>query len=98
MNLFNFVLDTPEMRDYNWPTLIEEVVMKTVFVNPDMFKEIMEKIGAEQTGSDVGRTHGKFQYTRHYGTRWVGSSSYLVQDGAQSWLYSVAAYLYEAYK
>ena len=72
--------------------------MKTVFVNPVMFNTIMEKIGAERTGSDVGRTHGKFQYTRHYGTRWVGESSYLVRDGVQEWLYSVAGYLYEAYK
>ena len=72
--------------------------MKTVFVNREMFYSIMETVGADLSGDDVGKTHGKFQYTRHYGTRWVGESSYLVKNGVQEWLYSVAAYLYEAYK
>lgn len=72
--------------------------MRTVFVNYEMFHDIMEKISAEMSRRKEGVSSGKFQYTRHYGTRWVGESSYLVKDGKQQWLYSVANYLYEAYK
>lgn len=73
------------------------MMMKTVFVSREMFYEMMEKIGAELTDSDVGETHGKFWYTRHR-NRFVGGSSYLVKDGTQEWLYSIAAYIYETYK
>jgi len=71
--------------------------MKMVFVNAEMFDDLMQKIGAEISGQDVGRTHGQYWYSRHHGTRQVGHSSFVRNGNDVSWLYQVASYLYEAY-
>ena len=71
--------------------------MKMVFVSGEMFDSLMQKIGAEISGNDVGRTHGTYWYARHHGTRHVGQSSFVRDGNDVSWLYQVASYLYEAY-
>lgn len=67
-----------------------------VFVNAEMFDEVMSKIGAEVSSRDVGRTHGVLTYSRHY-NRHVGTSSFLVENGKTTWIYQIANYLYESY-
>lgn len=71
--------------------------MKMVSVSAEFFDGLMQKIGAEISGSDVGRTHGTYWYARSHGTRLVGHSSFVRNEGEVSWLYQVASYLYEAY-
>lgn len=70
--------------------------MKMVFVSADMFDEVMNKIGAEVSSRDIGRTHGRYTYSRHY-NRHVGTSSFVVRDGEACWIHQIASYLYEAH-
>jgi len=72
--------------------------MKTVFVGLDMFAKIIDIIDAQPTKKENGETHGKYQWTRHHGTRWVAESSFVLKDGEFEWLFCIANYLYEAYK
>lgn len=64
-------------------------------VTEDQFNFIIDKIGAEQVGQDVGRMHGIFSYERD--GRFVGSSSFYRETTGRVWNYQIATYLWEAY-
>ena len=64
-------------------------------VNQDQFDSVIEKIGAECTGHDAGRTHSIESFTRegkHVGTRFSCKESI-----ARVWTYELASFLCEAY-
>lgn len=73
--------------------------MKCIYVDEHDFKLIINKSGAELTGSDVGNTHAINFYTRN--GKGVGTSRWvLTGEGcgkSRVWSYEVAKYLYDAY-
>lgn len=71
--------------------------MNTTQIDEVLFYTIIGKSEAELTGVDVGRTHGMHQYTRHYGTRWVGTHSWCGSGVVREDRFEIASYLYEAY-
>lgn len=69
--------------------------MKMKQVTEQEFDFIIDKIGAQLVGQDVGRTHGIFSYERN--GKFVASSSFYRTDSGRVWTYEIANYLYEAH-
>lgn len=64
-------------------------------VDWNTFNTLINKIGAVQTGEDVGRTHGIFVWSRN--GKWVATSYWNIEEGIRTFSYEIADYLYQAY-
>ena len=72
--------------------------MKMTDVDESTFNMILEKSGAIEGGSDVGRSHGITTWHRGNWRESVAVRSWHKDVSERIWHYEVANYLYEAYE